>query len=461
VVWVSAAASSSSDCAKIVSQLLQALRARGLDVTQKVDRSPGCLVTDAITSSLLGEITERAGDGTEIIALAIDRDSLGPQEVWRLLHAGADDVLAWSGMASVEHVESRLRRRIEVERLVQDELVRDRVCGRSLEWLGTLRRVVETARYSSAPVLITGESGTGKELLAQLVHDLDPRAASGLLVVVDCTTITPTLLGSELFGHERGAFTGAVSTRIGAVAGADGGTLLLDEVGELPLELQPALLRVVQEGTYKRVGSDKWLQTSFRLVCATNRDLRAAVAAGTFRQDLYYRIAAAVIGVPPLRQRMDDVVPLFRHFLAEQMPGSDVELTPAVRDFLLTRDYPGNVRDLRQLALRVAARHVGDGAVTPGDIPPAERPSLDDLSWNPVELETPIRKALASGASLDEVRRATVDLAYRVALADEGSSRAAGERLRVTERAVQLWQKGSRPRWPDRGDGRLAAVGGA
>jgi transcriptional regulator with GAF, ATPase, and Fis domain len=395
MAWVRAAVSCTSpDREEIVNLLFQVLRAKGLDVTRKVDRSPGCLVADAITSSLLGEISERAEEGAEVIVLAIDPDILDPQAVWRLLHAGADDVLAWSGVASAEHVESRLRRRIEVERLVGDDQVRDRVCGGSPEWLGTLRQVVETARYSSAPVLIAGESGTGKELLAQLVHDLDPRAAGGLLVVVDCTTITSTLLGSELFGHERGAFTGAVSTRIGAVAGADRGTLLLDEVGELPLELQPALLRVVQEGTYKRVGSDKWLQTSFRLVCATNRDLRAAIDAGTFRQDLYYRIAAAMVTVPPLRQRVEDVIPLFLRFLAEQMPGAPVELTPAVRDFLLTRDYPGNVRDLRQLAMRVAARHVGNGAVTPGDIPPAERPSVGDLSWSPGDLEAPVRKAL-------------------------------------------------------------------
>jgi transcriptional regulator with GAF, ATPase, and Fis domain len=137
-------------------------------------------------------------------------------------------------------------------------------------------------------VLITGESGTGKELIARLIHALDSRVDKGDFVILDCTTVVPTLSGSEFFGHEKGAFTGAIAQRDGAFAMADGGTLFLDEIGELPLVLQAELLRVIEEGMYKRVGSNTWRKTSFRLLCATNRDLLQEESRGNFRKDLYY-----------------------------------------------------------------------------------------------------------------------------------------------------------------------------
>src|SRR5262249_683962 len=148
-----------------------------------------------------------------------------------------------------------------------------------------------------------GESGTGKELIARLIHDLDSRPGKPPLVVVDCTTIVPGLSGSEFFGHERGAFTGAINTRDGAFALANGGTLFLDEIGELPQPMQAELLRVIQERKYKRVGSNAWQHTDFRLVSATNMDLESGVAKGAFRGDLYYRIAGWVCRTPPLRER--------------------------------------------------------------------------------------------------------------------------------------------------------------
>lgn len=171
--------------------------------------------------------------------------------------------------------------------------------GASPAWRRLLRGVVEVAHFTQAPVLLVGESGTGKELVGRLVHDLNESAERGALAVVDCTTIVPELAGSELFGHERGAFTGAHAGRDGAFATAQGGTLFLDEVGDLPLSLQAQLLRVAQEGTYKRVGSDTWRHSRFRLVSATHRDLPARIEAGQFRQDLYFRIAGWVFRVPP------------------------------------------------------------------------------------------------------------------------------------------------------------------
>ena len=220
--------------------------------------------------------------------------------------------------------------------------------GKSARWRSVVRSVVEVAAFSQASVLITGESGTGKELVARLIHDLDRRRNKGEFVVVDCTTIVAELSGSELFGHERGAFTGAVSARDGAFAIANGGTLFLDEIGELPLPLQARLLRAVQEHTYKRVGSNTWHPTDFRLICATNRNLMTPD--GHFRADLYYRIAGWLCRTPPLRERKEDILHLARHFLAQldaAKPALDSD-EPVRRIPALAR-LPGNLRDLRRL----------------------------------------------------------------------------------------------------------------
>src|SRR5690606_38848432 len=174
----------------------------------------------------------------------------------------------------------------------------------------------------------------------RLMHTLDPVRSTAEIVVLDCTTIVPDLSGSELFGHERGAYTGAVSARDGAFAVADKGTLFLDEVGELELHLQVQLLRVLQEHAYKRVGSNDWRTTDFRLISATNRDLLAEVEDGRFRADLYHRIAAICIALPTLRDRVEDILPLARHFArtATTEPQKDLEFDEAVELFLMARD---------------------------------------------------------------------------------------------------------------------------
>jgi transcriptional regulator with GAF, ATPase, and Fis domain len=298
---------------------------------------------------------------------------------------------------------------------------------------------VEVAAFTEAPVLVTGESGTGKELVARLVHALDPRPAKRELVLLDCTTIVPQLSGSEFFGHERGAYTGAERGRDGAFAMADGGTLFLDEVGELPLSLQAQLLRVVQEGTYKRVGGNAWLKTRFRLVCATHRDLPAEVAAGRFRADLYYRLATVTCRMPPLRDRPEDILPLFLHFLADGAGGPPPELDEPVRELLLGREYPGNVRDLKQLAARISYRHVGPGPVTLGDLPHDERPPGPGGAWPDPELELSLRRALAQGVGLKDIGRLASETAIRLALgAEEGNLQRAAQRLGVTDRALQM-----------------------
>ena len=360
---------------------------------------------------------------------------------WRLLDCGASDVVSWRpaeqpGAAIV----LRLRRWHEIDDMIAAPAVRGHLIGDSPAWLAALRRVVEIASFTTSALLLAGESGTGKELVARLFHHLDARAGKRELIVVDCTTIVPALSGSEFFGHERGAFTGAMSSRDGAFAAADRGTLFLDEVGELPLTLQAELLRVVQEGTYKRVGADRWHATRFRLVCATNRDLAAELRAGRFRLDLFHRLAANVVRLPPLRERLDDVLPLFRHFLADAA-GAQLDLHPAVVDLVERRDYPGNVRDLRQLALRIAVRHVGPGPVTPGDVPDEERPALAGPPGNRPSaalLEQAVAAALCEGHGYREIRDAAGDCAVRLAVDQAaGNLRAAADRLGVTDRMLQ------------------------
>jgi transcriptional regulator with GAF, ATPase, and Fis domain len=426
--------------------LVDGLAALGVAVTDRTPRTsgPGIVVFDAASDETSALVATSSHSGDErVIAIATARAQLRAEGPWRLMDAGAADVLAWDddGRWAAE-VAARLERWEEVDGVLASSAVRDQLVGESPAWRSTLRQVIEVARFTSASVLLTGESGTGKELVAHLIHDLDVRPRKAKLVVVDCTTIVPTLSGSEFFGHERGSFTGAASARDGAFALADGGTLFLDEVGELPLPLQAELLRVVQEGSFKRVGSNQWRETSFRLVCATNRDLPDEIAAGHFRADLYYRIGGATFRLPPLRERLQDVPLFIGRFLAETLGRDEPpELDDATRDFLLAREYPGNVRDLRQLVARIGYRHVGPGPVTVGAVPEEERVAADERrdDWRDGGLESAVRRALADGATLKEIGAEAVETAVRLALAaEDGNVQRAARRLGVTPRALQL-----------------------
>ena len=435
-VWAQHVGSTS---ARIHADVCDAFRRHGIDVCERGrgEHGPGLVLFDGASHTVceLVASTSRRGED-RVIAVAASADALRPQDAWNLLAAGAADVLTWSGDATARQIQARLDRWTQVDELLASPAVHDRLVGETHVWRSLLRQVIEVACFTDAPVLLTGESGTGKELVARLVHDLDRRSGKPGLVVVDCTTIVPTLSGSEFFGHERGSFTGATSSRDGAFALADGGTLFLDEVGELPPPLQAELLRVVQEGMYKRVGSNTWRETSFRLVCATNRDLRNDAAEGRFRADLYYRLAGATFTLPPLRERLADVPLFIRHFFGDER--EPPELDTAVRDHLLAREYPGNVRDLRQLVTRIRYRHVGPGPITLGDLPEEEREPARDHGLDD-ELDSAVRRALAQGATLKEIGSAAMETAVRIALADEGgSTRRAARRLGVTPRALQL-----------------------
>jgi len=377
-----------------------------------------------------------------VLAIALSQARVKPSAVWDLLDAGASDAFAWDHSSDTAHeVAARFERWKKVDEIVASPLVKENLAGNSRAWIRALRQLVEVARFTSSSVLLTGESGTGKELFAQLLHTLDSRTNKRDVVVCDCTTVVPELSGSEFFGHERGAFTGAVSARDGAFARADGGTLFLDEVGELPLNLQAELLRVVQERAYKRVGGNSWLKTNFRLVCATNRNLSEEQTHGRFRGDFYYRIASWTCHLPPLCERRDDIPVLAKHFINQLCPDNPPELDDAVLEYLLTRDYPGNVRDLKQLVTRIVQHHVGPGPITAGDIPHSERPhNGQELSdWREQSLELAVRSAVASGLSLKDVERSAGEWAEKIVIEEEkGNLKRAAARLGLTDRALQM-----------------------
>ena len=220
---------------------------------------------------------------------------------------------------------------------------------------------------SDATVMLQGESGTGKELVAKAIHDASRRSERPF-IAVDCSGLTETLFESELFGHEKGSFTGAAARRIGLVEAATGGTLFLDELGDIPLGMQVKLLRLLETGTFRRVGANEFLKADVRLISATHRNLRAMVDDGRFRQDLYYRLNTFPISLPALRERRDDVPLLAETLLARVAPGHELKLSAAALACLTNYDYPGNVRELRNVLERATLLCDGD-TILPEHLP--------------------------------------------------------------------------------------------
>ena len=290
--------------------------------------------------------------------------------------------------------------------------------GRSDAFHRMLELVARVAP-SRAAVLLQGESGTGKELVARVVHESSERSERPL-VVVDCTALPETLFESELFGHERGAFTGATAAKPGLVEAADGGTLFLDEVGDIPLTMQVKLLRLLETGTYRRVGSTELRHSDIRLISASHRDLRRMVAEGTFRQDLYYRLSTFPIRLPSLRERRSDIPLLAETLLQRLAPERRLALSSEALAYLQSRQLPGNVRQLRNLLERAVLMCDGDtlqiqhfqmpgweeDAVPDGD---AGMPGLAMSETRPLqEIEdSALRQALAShrGSKAELARR--------------------------------------------------------
>lgn len=277
------------------------------------------------------------------------------------------------------------------------------------------------AAPSEARVLLTGESGTGKEVVARLIHRWSSRAA-GPLVLVNCAAIPENLLESEFFGHERGAFTGAVVQRVGRFEEASSGTIFLDEVGEIPLPLQAKLLRVVQDGAYQRVGGNEERRSRARVLAATNRNLEAEVEAGRFREDLYYRLNVIEIGLAPLRERVEDIAPLALAFAARFGDGTP-RLAPNTLDVLTRYPWPGNVRELQNAMERAALMSRG-GIILPEHLPARlVREAASATSATPA----------AKGGTIEDVEREAI----RAALREHGQNRTrAAKALGISRRTL-------------------------
>lgn len=264
--------------------------------------------------------------------------------------------------------QSRARSELEESReVLAKEWGFGKFVGRSRP-IRDLQEQVQKAAETDFPVLILGETGTGKSILARVLHHAGPRSKKPF-VTVFCPSLEKGMVESELFGHKRGAFTGAVSDRVGKVQVGERGSIFLDEIGELPLDIQPKLLRLLQERTFERVGDPTERTADTRVIAATNRDLETEIAAGRFRRDLFERLNFVPIRIPPLRERRDDIPLLLMHSLRKYDVGRWIELSDAAIEFLTTMDFtwPGNVRHLEHLAARLAMDRP-EGAVTPDDV---------------------------------------------------------------------------------------------
>ena len=311
------------------------------------------------------------------------------------------------------------------EQLGAKGVTTDRIIYRSTK-MASLINMAGRVAGSRATVLIQGESGTGKELLARLIHHLSPRS-SRPIIAVNCGALHENLLESELFGHEKGAFTGATARRIGRFEEADGGTLFLDEIGELSSAVQVKLLRFLQEHEFQRLGGNQTLRSDVRVISATNRNLEQQVKEGAFREDLFYRLNVVMMSIPPLRERKEDIPPLIDHFLkryAEENGRAIAGISREAQDILLKYDYPGNVRELENIIERAVV------------IAREEVISVEDLPFQDMEDRAEGRNAgegLLRGSIEELERKLIVDAMEK---ADDHQTRAA-ELLGISERMLR------------------------
>jgi two-component system response regulator HydG len=392
--------------------------------------APDVLVTDLRMPGLDGvTLIERAREhDPELIAILMTAFAERECAV-RAMQAGAEDYLMKPlevdelGVIVQRALERRRLRReaVELRTRLGDKLRVGNFVGASPA-MQEVFRTVDRVAPSRATVLITGESGTGKELVAQAIHDRSPRARAPF-IKLHCAALAETLLESELFGHEKGAFTGATGRREGHFKNADGGTLFLDEIGEISPSIQVKLLRFLQERAFERVGGNETLHVDVRILTATNRDLKKEVEEGRFREDLYYRLNVVNVAVPPLRTRPEDVLPLARHFLArfareneKTIEGFDASALARIESY----PWPGNVRELENVIERAVVLCEG------------RRISANDL---PIESAPPSRSGIRiPGSTLAELERhailATLD-------ACNGSTSRAAAMLGISVRTIQ------------------------
>ena len=347
----------------------------------------------------------------------------------------------------LEELRLFLRRMAEKVHLVEEnQFLRERVdtesdlhgiVGSSAKIQDVLR-MISRLKDTRTPVLVTGESGTGKELVARAIH-FRGSFANRPFVAVDCGSLVPTLIESELFGYEKGAFTGALRSKTGLFQSANGGTIFLDEIGELPLEMQAKLLRVLQEKEVRPVGSNQKVKVDVRVVAATNRDLESEYRNGTFRKDLYFRLNVVTVHLPSLRERRSDIPMLAHWFLDRYAPDSSMQVTNGAMKSLLQYDWPGNVRELENCIERAVA--LGDSKIIDvGDLPPAIASASPTADAGVVAMSGPV-----SSTDLEDIERATIERVFEQVKGDKAM---AGKMLGISRatlyRKLKRYNIGSR-----------------
>ena len=430
--------------------LTTVLRAAGYDVTAVAD---GQLALDEIGRStfdlVVGDVQMPRASGLEILdalnarapetPLILVTAYANPGAAMDAITRGAADYLAKP--VDVVALQTTVARTLERKRLAGENRQLRRAAVEPKALIGTSAAMLELYKQiaqiapTDTTVLITGESGSGKELVARMLHERSERAAQPF-VAVNCGGLAETLLESELFGHERGAFTGAHSQRRGLFESANGGTLFLDEIGDVSLKMQAQLLRVLQEGEIRRVGGDAAIPVDVRVVSATNRDLELEMAEQRMRRDLFYRLNVVALHVPPLRQRGDDIDALTRYFVARhaaQLGRNIPEIAPETLGRLRAHAWPGNVRELENALARAVAMS-SRGIILPEDLPAV-------VSGEPVGGETAVDHGWPT---LDELEGRYVD---RVLARCDGNKTDAATILGVDRRTLQrlLARRGGKP----------------
>jgi len=382
------------------------------------------VLTDMVMPNMSGlEFLERAKRLLPRIEVALMTGHGSIETAVQAMKLGAYDYIT-KPFAPLEELRLFLRRMAEKVRLVEEnQFLRQRVETESgLQGIvGTSAKIQDVLRMISrlkdtrTPVLISGESGTGKELVARAIH-FRGAFANRQFVAVDCGSLVPTLIESELFGYERGAFTGALKSKTGLFQSANGGTIFLDEIGELPLEMQAKLLRVLQEKEVRPVGSNQKVKVDVRVIAATNRDLEEEYRRGAFRKDLYFRLNVVTVHVPPLRERRSDIPMLVHWFLDRFAPGEPVHVTHAAMKCLLQYDWPGNVRELENCMERAVA--LGDRqTIDVNDLPPG-------VASNSSGMEMPAEPAAIglTSTDLEDIERATIQRVFEQVNGDKAQA---------------------------------------
>jgi two-component system response regulator AtoC len=387
------------------------------------------VLTDMVMPHMSGiEFLEQVKRAFPRIEVAVMTGHGSVETAVQAMKLGAYDYIS-KPFAPLDELRLFLRRMADKVRLVEENLyLRERsetetslhgIIGNS-SGIQNVLRLISRLKDTRTPVLISGESGTGKELVARALH-FRGTMASRPFVAVDCGSLVPTLIESELFGYEKGAFTGALRSKQGLLQSADTGTIFLDEVGELPLEMQAKLLRFLQEKEVRPVGSNQKVKVDVRIMAATNRDLDTEYKKGTFRKDLYFRLNVVTISLPPLRERRSDIPILAAWFLDRLAPGRSVQVSGNAMKAMLAYDWPGNVRELENCLERAVA--LGDQSVIEiNDLPPA-------IADSAVQAEVLDTRESARATDLEDIERATIE---RVFSQVKGDKALAGRMLGIS-----------------------------